>query len=192
MVYDGAPAASLYGIDIEAAFKSLGYDLLLDERKLQSHFIVGDLIDMDLRDIRETMDVVVASAFFHLFSRAKQLVIVQTLISVLRPQPGSMIIGAHLGCTYPAEYELSLGGPKSFRHSPESFAQLWEEAATLIETKWKVECSIDTIGMVGNEHMGWAEPIMRRLVYTVTMKYDPRTKLFPRHLSCLFRLEIAH
>ena len=89
MVFDGAPAASMYGIDIEAAFISLGYELFLDEGKMQSHFIIGNLVDMDLRDIRETMDVVVASAFFHLFPRAKQLVIVQRLISVLRPQPGS-------------------------------------------------------------------------------------------------------
>ena len=85
MVFDGAPAASMYGTDIKAAFISLGYELFLDEGRFHSHFIIGNLVDMDLRDIRETMDVVGASAFFHLFSRAKQLVIVQRLISVLRP-----------------------------------------------------------------------------------------------------------
>ena len=170
MVYDGAPAASIYGIDIEAAFISLGYELFLDEDRLQSHFIVGDFVDMDLKDVKETIDVVVASAFFHLFPRPKQLVIVQTLISVLRPQPGSMAVGAHLGSKSPGEYELSPGGPKSFRHSPETFAQLWNEAAASSESKWEVDCSMDTIGMVGNEHMGWAEPNMRRLVYTVTRK----------------------
>ena len=79
-----------------------------------------------------------------------------------------MAVGSHLGSTNPAEYELSPDGPKSFRHSPESFAQLWEEAAASSESEWKVECSMDIIGMVGNEHMGWAEPNMRRLVYTVT------------------------
>ena len=32
-----------------------------------------------------------------------------------------MAVGSHLGNTNPAEYELSPDGPKSFRHSPESF-----------------------------------------------------------------------
>lgn len=38
---------------------------------MQSHLIVDDFIDMDSRDIKETVGVVVASAFFDLFPRPK-------------------------------------------------------------------------------------------------------------------------
>ncbi len=168
MVYDGAPSASLYGIDIEGAFLSLGYELFMDRTKLESTFIAGDIFSMDLTPVEGKIDIVQASAFFHLFTREKQLLAVQKLISILRPEPGSVVIGASLGSLKPAEHELASGGPMSFRHSPESFAELWKEAASSSGSQWKVDGSLDTVGIVGNEHMPWAEPNIRRIVFTVT------------------------
>lgn len=167
-MYDGAPSALLYGIDVQGAFISLGYELFMDQNKLESKFIVGDVFNMDLTAVQGTIDIVQASAFFHLFTRPTQLLAVQKLISLLRPIPGSIVVGSNLGSLKPAEYELAPGGLTSFRHNPESFAELWKEAAVFSGTKWKVDGSLDTIGMVGNEHMGWAEPNTRRIVFTVT------------------------
>ena len=168
MIYDGAPSASLYGLDIEGRFISLGYDLFLDRGKLDSKFIVGDVFDMDLGLLEGKFDIVHASAFFHLFPRPKQLLAVQKMISILRSEPGSMVFGAHLGSLEPAEYELKKGGPLSFRHNPESFAELWREAGSLSGTRWEVECTMDMVGIAGNEKMGWAEPNIKRIVFTVT------------------------
>ena len=168
MVYDGAPSASLYGVDIEGVFISLGYELFMDQIKLESTFMAGDIFDMDLTSIQGKIDIVQVSAFFHLFTRSRQLLAVQTMISLLRPEPGSVVIGASLGSLIPAEYELAAGGPMSFRHNPESFAELWKEAAFSSGSQWKVDGSLDTVGLVGNEHMPWAEPNIRRFVFTVT------------------------
>lgn len=168
MVYDGAPSASTYGVDIEPEFISLGYELFKDEDKLKSTFLVGDIFDLDLASIRGQIDIVLVSAFFHLFSWEQQVVVVRILISTMKPIPGSMVIGMHLGSAQPAEHELRSGGPKTFRHSPDTFVKLWMEAAGSKAGLWTVESSLDTIAMVGNERASWAEPNMRRIVFTVT------------------------
>lgn len=168
MVYDGAPSASIYGIDIEPAFISLGYELFKDQGKLQSTFIAGDIFDLNLDFIKGEIDILLVKAFFHLFSWEKQVLAVRILISILKPSPGSMVIGMHLGSIKPAEHELRPGGPKTFRHSPDTFAELWREAAGDEAGSWKVDSSVDTVTMVGNERASWAEPDMRRIVFTVT------------------------
>ena len=168
LVYDGAPSASLYGIDIEDAFISLGYEFFKDREKLDSKFIQGDIFDMDLTPVLGNIDVLQASAFFHLFTRSKQVLAIQKMISILRPVAGSVVVGASLGSAMPGEHELAPGGPSSFRHDPESFAELWMEASLPGGSQWKVESSLDTVGVAGKEHMPWAEPNMRRIVFTVT------------------------
>ena len=167
LVYDGAPSASLYGIDIEGAFISLGYELFMDQNKLESKFIKGDIFDMDLTSLGN-IDILQVSAFFHLFTRPKQLLAMQKMISILRPVAGSVVVGASLGSAKPGEHDLAPGGPRSFRHNPESFAELWKEASLASGSQWKVEGSLDTVGVAGNEHMPWAEPNIRRIVFTVT------------------------
>ena len=168
LVYDGAPSASLYGIDIEGAFISLGYELFIDQTRLESKFIAGDIFEMDLTPVQGKIDILQSSAIFHLFTRPKQMLLVQRMISILQPELGSVVFGSCLGSLKPAEHDLAPGGPRSFRHSPESFAELWKEAAIPSGSQWKVEGSLDTVGTARNEHMPWAEPNMRRIVFTVT------------------------
>ena len=168
MIYDGAPATSLYGIDIESDFISLGFELFRDRDKLESTFIVADVFNLDLSDLGEEFNIVHVSAFFHLFPRHKQLLAVQTLIKLLRPQPNSIVMGANLGSLKPGEYQLTKDGSVSFRHNPETFRELWNEAAAFDGSKWRVESSLDTVSVIGNEHMPWAEPNIRRIVFTAT------------------------
>lgn len=167
LVYDGAPAELLYGIDIEPTFISLGYELFKDHGKLQSTFIVGDIFDLDLDNFRGEIDIVLAKAFFHLFSWEQQVLIGQLLVSLLKSRPGSMVFGMHLGSVKPGEYKLGPKGPMTFRHSPDTLAELWREAAGSDAESWKVESSVDTVTMEGHEHAPWAEPNMRRIVFTV-------------------------
>ena len=122
---------------------------------------------MDLTPLGN-IDILHASAFFHLFTRPKQLLAMQKMISILRPVAGSVVVGASLGSEKPGEHDLAPGGPRSFRHNPESFAELWNEASLPSGSQWKVEGSLDTVGVAGNEHMPWAEPNIRRIVFTVT------------------------
>ena len=166
LVYDGAPSSSLYGIDMESAFWSLGYELFLDQGKLESEFMAGDIFNMDLTSIQGKFDIVNAEAFFHIFTRPKQLLAVQKVIGLLRPEPGSVVFGWQLGSLRPAQYELPKGS--RFRHSPESFAELWKEAAASSGSQWKVDSSLDEVDMEGSENRPWAEPYTRVLVFTVT------------------------
>lgn len=129
-VYDGALSASWYRIDSKDAFLSLGSDLFKDRNKLESKFIAGDIFSMDLTSIQEAFDIVEVSLFFYFFNQSFKAVAhrAQKIISLLRPVPGSVVRGSHLGSLESAGYQPTSDRRSSFRHNPDSFAELWEES----------------------------------------------------------------
>ena len=64
LVFDGAPAENIYGVEIENPFMELGYDLFLDRTKLPpTNFIAADVCepDSDTKSLSEKFDIVYAS-----------------------------------------------------------------------------------------------------------------------------------
>lgn len=167
LVYDGAPSASLYGVDIESRFFSLGYQLFKDEDKLESKFIQGNIFNMDLTCV-QNVDIVHASSFFHLFTRPGQLLAMQKVIAILRPVPGSVVFGLSLGIPEPTEDDLASGGPGTFRHNAETFAELWKEACLPSGSKWRFQTGLDKVRIAKNTHMLGTETKVGRLAFIFT------------------------
>ena len=73
-----------------------------------------------------------ASAFFHLFDEVRQFELAQLFASLLSPEPGSLILGSHVGLPekglrmssiQPGQIDRSI---RMFCHSPESWTEMWE------------------------------------------------------------------
>ena len=78
-----------------------------------------------LTELRVHISVIYASALFHLFDEEKQFELGKRLAGLLDPRPGSIIFGSH--SAGPVKGQSSDPFMKIFRHSPESWAQMWEE-----------------------------------------------------------------
>lgn len=121
-----------------------------------------------LTPLRGRLSAIHASSFFHLFSEDQQAQLARLLASLLSPEPGSMILGAHVGRP---EKGLRMeflrpnaaAAARMFCHSPESFVEMWDEvfgagrvktAARLLEVERKDEKQVDS--NVKFYIMGWS------------------------------------
>ncbi len=139
LLVDGAPLASLYGTDIFAAYERVGHALFNDAATFTGRFIAGDLFDdapdSALAQTRGTWDIVSATMFLHVFDRADQQRACVRLLGLLAAAPGSMLVGAQTATVRPGEHVLrppfvKEGEHKTiFRHSRETFRQMWDEVA---------------------------------------------------------------
>lgn len=77
-----------------------------------------------LTELRGHISVIHASSFFHLFDEEEQFELAKRVGSLLDTRPGSIIFGSHAGLRCKGQRQ---GNIKSFSHSPESWAELWEE-----------------------------------------------------------------
>ena len=179
LVADGAPSAACVGIDIEQPLMDLGYELFRDRGSLQSTFYAADVYDVAnpaWAQLAQSVDVVHASAFFHLFPWPKQVQAAIQLAHVLKPQAGSMVVGRQMGSLTPNEFPAMEEGMTGFRHDPVTWQQLWDEVGEKTNTEWKVDAALDNVGVMGkgdsrkNDHdrPAWAEPNMRRMLFTIT------------------------
>lgn len=68
------------------------------------------------------------SSFFHLFDEPQQLIIARKLAGLLSPEPGSIILGSHVGGIEQGRVEEKTLGlqRRRFNHSGESFKEMWE------------------------------------------------------------------
>ncbi len=95
-----------------------------------------------LNPLRGRVFAIHASCFFHLFSEEKQLHVARALAGLLSPEPGSMIIGMHVGLPVKKGFEsfMMFGSHRMWCHSPDSWTQLWdgvvfEKGVVNVETK---------------------------------------------------------
>ncbi|KAI0069496.1 hypothetical protein K474DRAFT_1610355 [Panus rudis PR-1116 ss-1] len=154
-VADGFPAQQVLASDLRPEFWQLGHELFLDNpEKFPATFIPGDIIDSDflavkplsakrpvnpipplsglknLTPLHGRLSAIHASAFFHLFDEEQQLHVAKALASLLSPEPGSIIFGAHGGSTkkgFRTRTQLAIRTKPMFCHSPESWTELWEK-----------------------------------------------------------------
>lgn len=108
------------------------------------------------------MDIVNAGSFFHLFSWDQQAVAVKQVIALLRPQPGSLVIGRQAGRKDPVDPGDSQKAPKRYRHDLDTWKRLWRQVEEETGTRWEVEA--------------WMEPWEG--VDEVFKKYHPGVETF--------------
>lgn len=142
LVCDGAPSEHLYGADLRKEFMDLGYDLFLDKDRLKSEFIEADVFDdkSDLERLDGKVDILMASAFFHLFDMEAQIKAAKRIIKLLKPHAGSMLVGRHGGSTVPGEWrQLTDPSKSTYRHNVETWKQFWKDIGDETGTQWNVE-----------------------------------------------------
>lgn len=178
LVADGAPSENIYGLDIEGPLIDIGYDLFMDRGRLKSTFIVGDVYDpsTDWSQLLDKMDIINASAFFHLFPWSKQVEAACLLVKFGRARAGTVIIGRQMGSLTPAEFPSLIKGTTGFRHDIDTLNKLWKVVGALTDTEWIVDGTLDMVGVMGKgdsskdlkDKPAWAEPNMRRMLFTIT------------------------
>jgi SAM-dependent methyltransferase len=145
LVHGGAPAENIYGCDLKPDFIELGYKLFQDRDKLSSKFITADIFDPNsaLAQYKGYFDIIHAGKFFHLWGYDTQLVVSKAVLELLRPQPGSMIIGSQIGATEAGEEQSPTG--TMFRHNPESLREMWEKIGKELGIKFTVEARLSEL-----------------------------------------------
>lgn len=171
LVYDGAPSSNLHGIDIDAAFIELGYDLFLDRNTLESTFSTADLFHQPSTDLLNKIgggvDILNAASFYHLFNWEQQAHLAKNVIKLLKPVKGAMLIGRQVGSTKPGEYpQMKRDGTTTYWHDVASWERLWKEIGEATSTQWTVYASLDEEEF-GYEQNQWGDPSMRRLLFAV-------------------------
>jgi SAM-dependent methyltransferase len=126
LVYDGAPSENLTGSDLRPEFFELGYELFKDRETLKSSFIAADIFDTksELKSLYGTIGVLYAGSFLHLFGWEKQVVIAKRMVELLKPVPGSVVLGRQVGDLVPGERPHRTNPEDTmFRHNVESFTK---------------------------------------------------------------------
>lgn len=143
-VADGAPSNNLYACDLRADFFELGYELFQDKSILGAHFFAADVFDSsnsELNALDGTVDIVNASAFFHLFDYEGQFNAATRVAKLLRKVPGSLIVGRQMGNSLKGDHYANrkMGGDSKYRHDKQTWEQMWKEVGEKTGTKWEVD-----------------------------------------------------
>ena len=137
LIYDGVPLECAYGSDLLGGYEGVGHALFRDEEKMKGHFIQGDIFDdvpdAPLAKTRGSWDVVIINMFLHGFVWDEQVSACKYILKLLKPQPGSVVIGMQSANTKNGVVTLGppyLSGGETkdvYVHNLESFRKLWEE-----------------------------------------------------------------
>ena len=162
LIYDGVPAACLYGVDILPTYEELGYQLFGDGNKGHPIFIAADLLaddddddddDVDVAkpprdprwasEILGKMTIVHASMFLHLFDLATQVRACCRIIRLLSGKPGDLVLGSQCGSRQSTELLLrppfaSSSRKSLYYHDIHSFRRMWDDVGSATNTKWNV------------------------------------------------------
>ncbi|KAJ5083211.1 hypothetical protein N7456_012638 [Penicillium angulare] len=172
LVYDGVPSSQLTGLDIEGPLMSLGYQLFLDQETLDSRFLVANIFKGESQGepwtglLATGADIIHCSAFFHLFPLQEQIEAAKIIGKLVRKN--GMIVGRQSGSVKPAEVPAIKPGSTSFRHDVSTLAEMWNKVGEETGTKWKVEGSLDQVGIKSKTTSAVEDENSRRLLFTIT------------------------
>lgn len=173
LAHDGVPSENLAGIELEAGFVDLGYQLFRDRDTLRSKFYVGTILDDDwtvLKELEGQFDVVQLGMILHLFTWEEQAKVFQQAIRLLKAEGDVAIIGQATG---------NLDGIASpswrkntFRHNVETFEKLIGEVGEVTGTRWDVKASLDEGLSIHDGKRTWDDPKTRRLLFEIQRKLE--------------------
>jgi hypothetical protein len=168
LAHDGAPASSLYGVELEDQYLELGYELFLDRDTFGAKFIVANILEEEgpLQEIDGKMDIVYIGLFLHLFDLEEQQKICERIARLLKKKKGALVLGTQVGSTMPKEVPFGTAR-KVFRHDEKSFERLWKEVGEITDSEWKVKATLDGGLGIGAKKRTWDDEYTRRLVFEV-------------------------
>ena len=148
LVFDGAPSEKLYASDVFAQYEDLSYELWRDRETFPPHHFISDDVLADNDDFIKgalmtklgpgQTDIIAINMFLHLFDYENQLKVATRILRLLSGRPGSLILGSQAGVRPPMEQPLKPPFDKTgdgetrtiYRHSPDTFIDLWERAGS--------------------------------------------------------------
>eukprot|EP01120_Amphizonella_sp_Union-15-10_P016780 TRINITY_DN9055_c0_g1_i1.p1 TRINITY_DN9055_c0_g1~~TRINITY_DN9055_c0_g1_i1.p1 ORF type:complete len:254 (+),score=28.25 TRINITY_DN9055_c0_g1_i1:96-857(+) len=154
LLYDGAKAQNIVGVDQYSQFLEFGFELFGDKELLQNRFIVSDfLVDNLAKRLTEnnfpiSFDVIYASSILHLLTDEECKQFLKLAFSLLNP--GGIFFGQSVGASTPVlvnreRKSNSLG----YLQSPQSLTVLMEQSGfSDIMIHWKDRQDRD-------ERQGW-------------------------------------
>lgn len=182
LVADGVPAAQVRGTDLQAGLMACGHDLFRDSESLPlgdstgdiqgKNFMAADFLDdsdaSPLMAWEGEADVVHASMFLHCFELPMQVRACKRIVTLLRPQRGSLLVGWSGGLSLaaggPREEEVKgplgqIGGikQKNYLHDVASFRGMWEQVGKETGTKWDVKVIEEEIDDAGGRYFAGEE-----------------------------------
>ncbi len=166
LVADGAPSQNIYGVELEAPFIELGYDLFRDRATLQAQFMAGDIFDLNNSNISHSiigeMDYIYLGMILHVFDRHKQRLLLENCIRILKPQAGALILREAVG-----DMEGLQVPAGNFMHSNETFRQMWEEISERTGLKFDCRLTLDNDFEIPEAKKKWGYDRSRRLAFEV-------------------------
>lgn len=149
LAYDGAPTGNCTAVDLEPRFFSISEDLFQDRGRLKASFAGADIFDADEKlwtVLEGRIDIVHASSLFHLFGLERQRRIACLISKIVKPAPGSLVVGLQLAAKEKGEHIPVVNDQEpSFCHSPASMQAMWNDAVREIGTvagsvlRWQVD-----------------------------------------------------
>lgn len=140
LVYADVPGSRLVGVDIDATYLDIGYELFRDRNKLGAQFIVADIFTLEyseppssnpngLTPLIGRVSTLWASAFLHLWRLSGQKTVCRKILLLMRDEPGVRILGRQAGSKIPAEVKhiTNPGEGLMYRHNPETLKKMWCE-----------------------------------------------------------------
>lgn len=148
----------------------LGYDLFLDKDRFHAHFIAADIFDPEsdlIKQLAGKVDMVYTGSFFHLFDWDEQVKVAKQIVKLMRPQPGSLVLGRQIGNRKPGSYPRRASDGFRFRHDESTMAKMWEEVGQATGVKFKVESSAHLIPAPIVRDSSWQEDGTTLITFTV-------------------------
>ena len=148
LVVDGAPSANLYAVD-EVSHWEIGYDFFRDRSSFAAQFIEADILrpNAELRQLWGTIDAISIVHVLHIWDYETQREVAQN-IAQLSSRPGAVVVGFQLG-TAGTDPFTDPYNPQAFRHTPESFQRMWNEAGAATATSWESQAQLWPIDLLG-------------------------------------------
>lgn len=152
LITEGVSSERLYGTDVQPVFLDLGYELFRDRDwgKSRATFVAGDMLqegDARLEELTGRVDIIHASAFFHLFEREGQIKVAKRMVRFLRPDnPRAMIFGRNEG--------PKIEGWKKYVLDAERWRRMWDEVGEATGTCWRTEMDVQSNEKWNNVRFG--------------------------------------
>ena len=156
----------------------MGHELFCDRDKLQAHMFSGDIMSdssapeaKELTALEGTMDIVHAASLLHCWGWDDMITATKRLVSLSRPQPGSLIIGNQMGSLDPGQYPMPTGKGFNYRHDVQSMERFWQQIEEETGSTWKVQADLFLPPVVKeNMNHSWAksDPNLRMIWFYAT------------------------
>jgi SAM-dependent methyltransferase len=151
LALDGAPPGTVFGADVSQGLIDCGYEYFNDSGGAPKFmFFVGDILNPEdpvYATVVGQFDIIWMAMVLHLWDYKTQLSASISTVKLLKPVPGSMVVGWQIGAKPAVEITRNLQEERKqhstmFRHDEKSFEKMWDEVGEATGTRWKVEAEV--------------------------------------------------